>query len=109
MKISTPKNSPRTKRNKGKEKQEQKTVKQLRGFWTTFAQKQKERRENSERVKNECASAPEPVSMPVQAYTASENEDTCPDQAIGRGLSAESKSNSKINCCKDLPGNSDND
>ena len=108
-KISTPKNSPKPKRSKGKEKPEEKTVKQLRGFWTTFAQNQKKRRENSERVKTECASAPEPVSMPVQAYTASENTDTCPDQAIGRGLTAESKSNTNINCCKDLTGNSDDD
>ena len=107
MKISTPKNSPRSKRNKGKEKPEEKTVKQLRGFWTTFAQNQKKRRENSELVKKVCASAPEPVSMPVQAYTASENTDTCPDQTIGRGLLAESKSNT--NCCKDLPGNKDDD
>ena len=60
-------------------------------------------------MKTECASAPEPVSMPVQAYTASENTDTCPDQAIGRGLTAESKSNTNINCCKDLPGNSGDD
>ena len=105
MKISTPKNSPQSKRKKGKEKPEEKTVRQLRGFQTTFAQNQKKRRENSEPVKSECASAPEPISMPVQAYTASENTDTCPDQAIGRGLTAESKSNSNINCCKDLPGN----
>ena len=109
IKLSTPKNSPKLKRKKGREKSEkpeEKTVKQLRGFWTTFAEKQKKRRENFERMKSDCASDPEPVSMPVQAYTASSITDTCPDQATGRGLSAdESKSNSNSNCCKDLPGN----
>ena len=115
MKLSTPKNSPKVKKKKGKEKPEkpeEKTARQLRGFWTTFAQNQKRKKENPESLENcenkksDCASAPGAVSMPVQAYTAGDIADTCPEQTTGRGLLADkSESNANSNCCKDLTGN----
>ena len=52
----SPKNSPKNKKliSKNKKLEEEKTVKQLRGYWTEFARIQKEKQEVGNNTCNTC-------------------------------------------------------
>ena len=90
-KISSPKNSPKNSpksTKKSKKEEQQKTVNQLRGYWTEFAKKQKQENRKPENYRHRDAQknpTTQQVNCSASATTASRHSDV--DIPVNSGVS----------------------